>query len=96
MVVGALPINQLVVDGADLPVALSNEVVLFGSPAIDAPDAQEWADVTGTIANVTFTGFGGRMARRHFPIGSRQLDAAPITTGQPSTGQPATDPEVTT
>ncbi|WP_354569309.1 alanine racemase [Glaciihabitans sp. UYNi722] len=64
-VVGAISMDQLIVDVGDYPVALGDEVVLLGSPELGEPDAQEWADVTGTISHEILTGLGGRMARRH-------------------------------
>ena len=64
-IVGAISMDQLVVDVGDHPVELGDEVVLLGTPADGEPDAQEWADVTGTIAHEILTGLGGRMARRH-------------------------------
>ncbi|MET0806602.1 MAG: alanine racemase, partial [Lacisediminihabitans sp.] len=64
-IVGAISMDQLVVDVGDAPVALGAEVVLLGSPRHGEPDAQEWADVTGTIAHEILTGLGGRMAREH-------------------------------
>ncbi len=64
-VVGAISMDQLVVDVGDAEVALGDEVVLLGSPSDGEPDAQEWATVTGTIAHEILTGLGGRMARRH-------------------------------
>ncbi|MCU1557461.1 MAG: alanine racemase [Microbacteriaceae bacterium] len=64
-VVGAISMDQLVVDARDHPVALGDEVVLLGSPERGEPDAQEWADVTGTISHEILTGLGGRMVRRH-------------------------------
>jgi alanine racemase len=64
-IVGAISMDQLVVDVGDAPVELGDEVVLLGSPENGEPDAQEWADVTGTIAHEILTGLGGRMARRH-------------------------------
>ncbi|QNE47037.1 alanine racemase [Glaciihabitans sp. INWT7] len=64
-VVGAISMDQLVVDVGDAVVALGDEVVLLGSPSDGEPDAQEWATVTGTIAHEILTGLGGRMARRH-------------------------------
>jgi len=72
-IVGAISMDQLVVDIGDSPVALGAEVVLLGSPGLGEPDAQEWADVTGTIAHEILTGLGGRMTRRHIngssPVG---------------------------
>ncbi len=64
-VVGAISMDQLVVDVGDHPVALGDEVVLLGSPENGEPDAREWAEVTGTISHEILTGLGGRMARRH-------------------------------
>ncbi|HEY0258504.1 MAG TPA: alanine racemase [Lacisediminihabitans sp.] len=64
-VVGAISMDQFVVDVGDRPVELGDEVVLLGSPTRGEPDAQEWADLTGTIAHEILTGLGGRMARRH-------------------------------
>ena len=64
-IVGAISMDQLVVDVGDTPVELGAEVVLLGSPRRGEPDAQEWADVTGTIAHEILTGLGGRMAREH-------------------------------
>jgi alanine racemase len=64
-IVGAISMDQLVVDVGDAPVSLGDEVVLLGTPADGEPDAQEWADVTGTIAHEILTGLGGRMSRRH-------------------------------
>jgi len=64
-IVGAISMDQIVVDIGDAPVALGTEVVLLGTPERGEPDAQEWADVTGTIAHEILTGLGGRMARRY-------------------------------
>ncbi|MBG6107350.1 alanine racemase [Frigoribacterium sp. CG_9.8] len=64
-VVGAISMDQLIVDVGDAVVTLGDEVVLLGSPAAGEPDPQEWGAVTGTIAHEILTGLGGRMARRH-------------------------------
>jgi alanine racemase len=64
-VVGAISMDQLVVDVGDSVVALGDEVVLLGRPSDGEPDSQEWAAVTGTIAHEILTGLGGRMHRRH-------------------------------
>jgi len=66
-IVGAISMDQLVVDVGDAPVGLGDEVVMLGRPDRGEPDAQEWADLTGTIAHEILTGLGGRMARRHIP-----------------------------
>jgi len=64
-IVGAISMDQFVVDVGDAAVELGAEVVLLGSLRRGEPDAQEWADVTGTIAHEILTGLGGRMAREH-------------------------------
>jgi alanine racemase len=64
-VVGAISMDQLIVDMGDAAVTPGDEVVLRGLPADGEPDSQEWAAVTGTIAHEMLTGLGGRMARRH-------------------------------
>ena len=64
-VVGAISMDQLVVDVGDAAVVLGDEVVLLGWPARGEPDSQEWAAVTGAIAHEILTGLGGRMDRRH-------------------------------
>lgn len=64
-VVGAISMDQLVVDVGDADVVLGTEVVLLGRPADGEPDSQEWAALTGTIAHEILTGLGGRMDRRH-------------------------------
>lgn len=64
-VVGAISMDQLIVNVGDAAVTPGDEVVLRGSPADGEPDSQEWAAVTGTIAHEILTGPGGRMARRH-------------------------------
>lgn len=70
-VVGAISMDQLIVDVGDHPVTLGQEVVLLGSPQRGEPDAQEWAVLTGTIAHEILTGLGGRIARRHINQTSR-------------------------
>lgn len=76
-VVGAISMDQLVVDVGDHSVALGEEVVLLGTPSAGEPDAQEWADITGTIAHEILTALGGRMARRH--INSEYTDTGTTT-----------------
>lgn len=81
-IVGAISMDQLVVDVGDQPVRLGEEVVLLGSPANGEPDAQEWADLTGTISHEIFTGLGGRLARRHInqPAINQPASTQPSTT----------------
>jgi alanine racemase len=71
-VVGAISMDQLIVDVGDAPVRLGDEVVLLGSPDRGEPDAQEWADLTGTIAHEILTRLGGRIGRRHINHTSRR------------------------
>ncbi|MCU1414284.1 MAG: alanine racemase [Microbacteriaceae bacterium] len=75
-IVGAISMDQLVVDVGETAVSLGDEVVLLGRPDLGEPDAQEWADVTGTIAHEILTGLGGRMARSH--IGATYIGAATL------------------
>ena len=86
-IVGAISMDQLVVDVGDHPVSLGDEVVLLGIPANGEPDAQEWADVTGTIAHEILTGLGGRMARRHI---NRPAQGSTVDV-EPAHGSTATD-----
>jgi len=75
-IVGAISMDQLVVDVGDADVALGDEVIMLGRPDQGEPDAQEWADLTGTIAHEILTGLGGRMARRHIPYSASPEAAA--------------------
>jgi alanine racemase len=58
--------TTLVPVGYGIPRDLSHGdgVALLGLPDDGEPDSQERAAVTGTVAHETFTGLGGRMARR--------------------------------
>ena len=46
-VAGRIAMDQFVVDVGDHPVAVGDEVVLFGDPTLGAPAADEWADAAG-------------------------------------------------
>ncbi|QBR90566.1 alanine racemase [Microbacterium sp. dk485] len=63
-VAGRIAMDQFVVDVGDTPVAVGDEVVLFGDPTLGAPSATEWADAAGTINYDLVTGIGSRVARR--------------------------------
>ncbi|KAF2418190.1 alanine racemase [Microbacterium sp. B35-30] len=63
-VAGRIAMDQFVVDVGDAPVAVGDEVVLFGDPTLGAPDATEWADAAGTINYEIVTRVGPRVARR--------------------------------
>lgn len=63
-VAGRIAMDQFVVDVGDAPVALGDEVVLFGDPTLGAPAADEWADAAGTINYEIVTRIGPRVPRR--------------------------------
>ncbi|WP_158865564.1 alanine racemase [Leifsonia sp. AG29] len=60
---GRVAMDQFVVDVGDLPVAVGDEVVLFGDPATGAPTADDWAEAAGTINYEIVTRLGGRLRR---------------------------------
>lgn len=68
-VAGRIAMDQFVVDVGDLPVAVGDEVVLFGDPASGHPTADDWADAAGTISYEIVTRLGGRLRRRY--VGGR-------------------------
>jgi alanine racemase len=51
------------VDVGDSPVAVGDEVVLFGDPANGHPSVTEWADAASTIGYEMVTRIGGRVHR---------------------------------
>ncbi len=63
-VAGRIAMDQFVVDVGDTPVAVGDEVVLFGDPTLGVPSATEWADAAGTINYEIVTGIGSRVPRR--------------------------------
>ena len=63
-VAGRIAMDQFVVDVGDAPVAVGDEVVLFGDPTLGAPAATDWADAAGTINYEIVTRVGPRVARR--------------------------------
>lgn len=62
-VVGRIAMDQFIVDVGDAPVAVGDEVVLFGDPTLGLPSATEWANAAGTINYDIVTGIGGRVPR---------------------------------
>lgn len=62
-VAGRVAMDQFVVDCGAQPVAVGDEVVLFGDPANGHPTVQDWADATGTIGYEVVTRLGGRLVR---------------------------------
>lgn len=63
-VAGRIAMDQFVVDVGDAPVAVGDEVVLFGDPTLGVPAATEWADAAGTINYEIVTRVGPRVPRR--------------------------------
>jgi len=62
-VAGRIAMDQFVVDVGDLPVAVGDEVVLFGDPETGVPSAGDWADAAGTINYEIVTRIGSRVPR---------------------------------
>lgn len=63
-VAGRIAMDQFVVDVGDAPVAVGDEVVLFGDPTLGVPSADEWAAAAGTINYEIVTRIGPRVPRR--------------------------------
>jgi len=63
-VAGRIAMDQFVVDVGEHPVAVGDEVVLFGDPTLGAPSAAEWGDAADTIDYEIVTRIGPRVTRR--------------------------------
>src|SRR5215469_4572435 len=64
-IAGTVCMDQVVVDFGDEPVAVGDEVVLFGPVDDGEATAQEWGDTLGTISYEIVTGIGGRVPRSY-------------------------------
>src|SRR5580692_249608 len=64
-VAGTVCMDQFVVDFGDEPVAVGDEVVLFGPGDDGEPTAQEWGEALGTISYDIATGIGARVPRSY-------------------------------
>ena len=64
-IAGTVCMDQLVIDFGDEPVALGDEVVLFGPGDDGEPTAQEWGEMLGTISYEIVTGIGSRVPRSY-------------------------------
>jgi alanine racemase len=64
-VAGTVCMDQFVVDFGDEPVAVGDEVVLFGPGDEGEPTAQEWGEALGTISYDIATGIGARVPRAY-------------------------------
>lgn len=63
--VGRIAMDQFLVDVGDEPVAVGDEVVLWGDPATGAPSAEDWAEAAGTIGYEIVTRVGPRVPREY-------------------------------
>ncbi len=62
---GRVCMDQIVIDVGDLPVATTDQAVLFGPGTRGEPRAQDWADAVGTIHYEIVTRIGPRVARSY-------------------------------
>jgi alanine racemase len=62
---GRVAMDQFVIDVDDQPVAVGDEVVLFGDPAAGYPSADDWAEAAGTINYEIVTRIGPRVQRTY-------------------------------
>ncbi len=63
-VAGRIAMDQFVVDVGDHPVAVGEEVVLFGDPTLGVPPVEAWAQAADTINYEIVTRIGPRVPRR--------------------------------
>lgn len=63
-VAGRIAMDQFIVDVGDHPVAVGDEVVLFGDPTLGVPSAREWAEAAATIDYEIVTRVGARVPRK--------------------------------
>lgn len=61
--IGAISMDQAVVDLGDAAVAVGDRVTLIGDPGRGEPSLSEWAARLGTIPQELLTGLGARVAR---------------------------------
>ena len=66
---GSVTMDQVMVDVGDEPVEVGDEVVLLGSQGGATVDADEWANLLGTISYEVVCGFGPRLPRRYLRQG---------------------------
>jgi alanine racemase len=64
-IVGAVTMDQLMVDCGDDPVAVGDEVVLIGRQGGEIVTAGEWAGLLDTIAYEIVCGIGPRVPRTY-------------------------------
>ena len=66
-IAGTVTMDQLMIDAGDEAVEVGDEVVLIGRQGDEVITAQEWAELTGTIAYTIVCGVGPRVPRRYLP-----------------------------
>lgn len=64
-IVGAVTMDQLMVDVGDIPVVAGDEVVLIGSQGDETITAADWAERLGTVAYEIVCGISPRIERRY-------------------------------
>jgi alanine racemase len=64
-VAGRISMDQFVVDAGDAPVAMGDEIVLFGPGDRGEPTVAEWAGWAETNPHEILTRIGPRVPRRH-------------------------------
>ena len=69
-IVGAITMDQLMVDCGDMEVRVGDAVVLIGSQGDEHITAAEWAQRLGTIAYEIVCGISSRVPRRYVPAPS--------------------------
>ncbi|GGM62421.1 alanine racemase [Dactylosporangium sucinum] len=65
-IAGRVAMDQFVVDAGDLPVALGDEVTLFGDGSAGEPTVEEWAAWAQTNPHEILTGIGARVPRTYW------------------------------
>jgi alanine racemase len=64
-IVGAVTMDQLLVDLGDVPAGVDDEVVLIGRQGDEEITATEWGERLGTISYEIVTGIGARVPRTY-------------------------------
>ena len=64
-IIGAITMDQLMVDCGDDVIAVGDEVVLIGRQGDEEIRAEEWATTLGTIGYEVVCGIGPRVPRRY-------------------------------
>jgi len=67
-IVGAVSMDQIVIDVGDLPVRVGDTATVFGPGGNGEPTMTEWADWCHTIEHELMTRLGSRITRRTRPV----------------------------